>query len=411
MVYVFWYYRSLKGGLCMPWEETMDQRIRALMDVLDNGFSKVSVCEDFGISRPTLDKWLKRYEEEGVEGLRDRPRAPHQHPNAVDADTEEMLVTFRRNNPHRGPRKIKVELQRDYPDRKWPASSTIAEILDRHGLTLRRKRKRTTEPYTKPFAQCKEPNDVWCIDFKGWFLTGDGERCDPLTVTDASTRYLIRCIRVARTDFTNVKAVLEAAFREYGLPLAIRSDNGPPFATRAPLGLSKLSVWWTRLGIIPERIEPGKPQQNGRHERMHLTLKQCTATPPKASLRAQQRAFRVFQQDYNHRRPHEALGQRPPGELYRSSPRPYPRRIPEISYPSSFVVRRVDKTGVIYWHQARIFISEAVAGEPVGLLALDERYYRLFFGKLELGVVDTYHGQHLRGKAAAKVLTKVSAEG
>ena len=303
------------------------------MDVLNSGFLKVSVCRDFGISRPTLDKWLKRYEQEGVEGFRDRSRAPHHHPNTVDAETEEMIVDFRTEHPDRGPRKIKVELERDHPHRPWPASSTIAEILDHHGLTRRRKRNRKAEPYTEPFAECKEPNDVWCIDFKGWFLTGDGQRCDPLTVTDANTRYLIRCNRVPRTNFGCVKPVLEAAFREYGLPRAIRSDNGAPFATRAPLGLSKLSVWWIKLGIIPERIEPGKPQQNGRHERMHLTLKQCTATPPKATLRAQQRAFRAFQLDYNHRRPHEALGQRTPGELYRPSPRPYPRRIPEISYP------------------------------------------------------------------------------
>ncbi len=394
----------------MPWEKMMDQRIRAVMDVLDNGFSKVSVCEDFGISRPTLDKWLNRYEEEGVEGLRNRSRAPHRHPNAVDADTEARIVAFRNDRPDRGPRKIRIELQRDHPHRWWPASSTIAEILDRHGLTVRRKRKRRAEPYTKPFAACTGPNDVWCIDFKGWFLTGDGQRCDPLTVMDASTRYLIRCNRVPRTDFASVKPVLEAAFREYGLPQAIRSDNGPPFATCAPLGLSKLSVWWIRLGIVPERIEPGKPQQNGRHERMHLTLKQGTATPPKPTLRAQQRAFRAFQLDYNHRRPHEALGQRTPGELYRPSPRSYPRRIPEITYPASFIVRRVEKKGAIWWRQRRIFISEAVAGQALGLLALDERYYRLYFGRLELGVVDTYHGRYLRGQAAAKALKKVSLD-
>ena len=392
----------------MPWEKTMDQRIRAMWDVLEKGFSKVSVCEDFGISRPTLDKWLNRFDFEGLEGLQDRSRAPHHHPNTVDADTEEMIVHFRKEHPHRGPRKIKVELARDYPGRTWPASSTIAEILDRHGLTVRRKRNRRIEPYTKPFAECRQANDVWCIDFKGWFLTGDGERCDPLTVMDASTRYLIRCNRVARTDFGSVKPVLEAAFREYGLPRAIRSDNGAPFATRAPRGLSKLSVWWIKLGIIPERIEPGKPQQNGRHERMHLTLKQCTAMPPKASLRAQQRAFHAFQRDYNFSRPHEALGQRTPGELYHASPRPYPRRIPEITYPAPMIVRRVEKKGVIWWHQSRIFISEALGGEAVALLPLDERYYRLYFDRLDLGVVDTHHGHYLRGKAAAKVLEKFS---
>ena len=269
---------------------------------------------------------------------------------------------------------------------------------------MRRKRNRKTEPYTEPFAQCEAPNDVWCIDFKGWFLTGDRQRCDPLTVSDANTRYLIRCERVPHIDFASVKPVVEAAFREYGLPRAIRSDNGAPFASRAPRGLSKLSVWWMKLGIVPERIEPGKPQQNGRHERMHLTLKQNTASPPKATLRAQQRAFRAFQRDYNFSRPHEALGQRTPGELYHPSPRSYPRRIPEIRYSAPFIVRRVEKTGVIWWHQRRIFITEALAGEDVGLLPLDDRYYRLYFDRLDLGVVDTHDAQYLRGKAEASVL-------
>jgi len=345
-----------------------------------------------------------------VEGLSDHSRVPHHRPNAVDEETEEFIVRFREAHPHRGPRKIKAELERDYPDRRWPASSTIAQILDRHGLTIRRKRKRRTEPYTKPFVTCTEPNDVWCIDFKGWFLTGDGQRCNPLTITDASTRYLIRCNHVVRQDYDRVRPLMEAAFREYGLPLAIRSDNGAPFATRAPLGLSRLSVWWLKLGITPERITPGKPQENGRHERMHLTLKQCTAMPPESTLRAQQRAFTAFVHDYNHRRPHEALEQRTPGELYRASPRPYPRRIPEMVYPFSFVVRRVEKTGVIYWHGTRIFITEALGGEVVGLLGLDARYYRLYFGQLDLGVVDTYHDRYLRGKAAGKALKKAGLD-
>lgn len=232
----------------MPWEETVDQRIRAVMDVVDNGFSKVGVCADFGMSRPTLDKWVQRYAREGVEGLRDRSRAPHRHRHTVAGEIEAMIVAFRRERPDRGPRKIKVELERDYPHRSFPAASTIGEILDRHGLTVRRKRTRRTEPYTAPFAACRVPNDVWCIDFKRWFLTGDGERCEPLTVSDGDTRYLIRCVHVPRADFASVKPVLESAFREFGLPRAIRSDNGAPFATRAPpfanlaLGLDRKDV-------------------------------------------------------------------------------------------------------------------------------------------------------------------------
>lgn len=394
----------------MPWEETMDQRIRAVMNVINCGLSKVSVCEEFGISRPTLDKWLVRYESEGVEGLRDRSRARHHQANMVDAETVEKIVRFRRDHPDRGPRKIKVELERDFPETTWPASSTIAEILDRHGLTVHRKRNRRTEPYTEPFAGCDTPNDVWCIDFKGWFLTGDGKRCNPLTLTDANTRYLIRCDDVSTTGFEDVKPVVESAFREYGLPRAIRSDNGAPFASRAPRGLSKLSVWWIRLGITPERIEPGKPQQNGRHERMHLTLHQGVASPPKATLRAQQRALREFQRDYNFSRPHEALGQRPPAELYVPSARPYPRHLPEVTYPAEFIVRRVEKKGIISWHQSRIFISEALSGEPVGLLPLDDQYYRVYFERLDLGVIDTCRGLYLRGKSAEKLLRNLKTE-
>jgi len=388
----------------MPWEKMMDQRIRAVMEVLENGFSKVSVCEDFGISRPTLDKWLRRYECEGVDGLHDLSRAPHHHPNMLDAYTVSRIVAFRQAHPDRGPRKIKAQLEREEPRRRWPASSTIAEILNRHGLTVQRKRRRLIEPYTKPFAQCGAPNDVWCIDFKGWFCTGDAQRCNPLTLTDANTRYLFRCHHVADTGFSGVKPVLESAFRQFGIPRAIRSDNGAPFASRAPLGLSKLSLWWNKLGIIHERIEPGKPQQNGRHERMHLTLKQCTASPPKATLRAQQRAFAQFQRDYNYHRPHEALGQVPPGEVYTPSERTYPRRMEPVRYPSTYIVRRTDKSGIIYWHQHRIFISEVFGGEALGLLALDERYYRIYFDKLDLGIVDTQEKRYLRGKPEAKAL-------
>lgn len=391
----------------MPWEETMDQRVRAVLDVLENGFSKASVCEDFGVSRPTLDKWLHRYEREGARGLDDRSRAPHRHANMLDADTVEKIVAFRQAHPDRGPRKIKVELERKEPQRIWPASSTIAKVLDRHGLTVHRKRRRFTEPYTKPFVHCNAPNDVWCIDFKGWFCTGDAQRCNPLTLSDANTRFLFRCHHVADTGVVGVKPILVSAFREFGLPRAIRSDNGAPFASRAPLGLSKLSLWWNQLGIIHERIEPGKPQQNGRHERMHLTLKQCTASPPKPTLRAQQQAFMRFQDDYNYHRPHEALGQRPPGDYYRCSERAYPRRLSPIRYPPPYLVRRVEQTGVISWHGRRIFISEVFGGEPLGLLALDERYYRVYFDTLDVGIIDTQKHIYLHGKFAKKVLEQL----
>lgn len=390
----------------MPWEATMDQRFRAVIEVVDRGASKAGVCEAFGISRPTLDKWLGRYEAEGPEGLRDRSRAPRRVAHAVPPEIEARIVAFRRAHPDRGPRKIKAELERSYPNARFPAASTIGELLRRHGLCAPRKRRRRAEPHTAPFAACTQPNDVWCIDFKGWFRTGDGKRCDPLTVSDGATRFLIRCVHVPRTDYAGVRPVLEAAFRQYGLPSAIRSDNGAPFATRAPRGLSRLSIWWRKLGITPERIAPGKPEQNGRHERMHLTLKQCTAAPPQASLRAQQRAFQRFVHDYNHCRPHEALGQRPPGEVYEPSPRPYPRRVRAPEYPECMATRIVDTNGVIYWKGARVFITEALGRETVGLLALDGRYYGVYFGTLALGVLDEAARAFLHGNAGQRILNQ-----
>lgn len=395
----------------MPLENVMDQRIRAVLKVLEDGESKVSVCELYSISRPTLDKWLARYEVLGPLGLADRSRAPLHSKNMVDKDTEEFIAKFRREHTDRGPRKIKAELERDYPDQSWPTASTIGKILDRQGLSVRRKRRRNTEPYTQPFMECTQANDVWCIDFKGWFKTGDGARCDPFTMSDAQTRYLLRCIHVPRTNFESVKPVMEGAFREFGLPRAIRSDNGAPFASRAPLGLSRLSVWWMKLGIVAERIEPGKPEQNGRHERMHLTLKQSTASPPKATLRAQQRAFNAFERDYNFHRPHEALGQQTPATFYRASSRPYPRRTPEIEYPAGMATRKVEVSGDISWNAERIFITEALGGEQVGIDSIDQRYHRVYFDRLHLGILDTKEGILLRGKAEARALRRMGIDG
>ena len=228
-----------------------------------------------------------------------------------------------------GPRKLKRLLERDAPQSQWPAASTIGAMLAREGLVVPRKKRRRTPPYTQPFASADAPNQVWCADFKGWFRTQDGERIDPLTITDAHSRYLLRCQHAAKTNGEQVQAIFEAAFRECGLPRAIRTDNGAPFASRAVAGLSRLAVWWMRLGIVPERIAAGHPEQNGRHERMHRTLKQETATPPAANVRAQQRAFHRFRREYNEQRPHEALEMQTPSAVYTPSLRPYPLRVPE----------------------------------------------------------------------------------
>jgi hypothetical protein len=251
----------------------------------------------------------------------------------------------------------------------------------------RSRQRRRYPPYTQPFAAVSTANDVWCTDFKGWFRTGDGRRCDPFTLTDAHSRYLLRCRVVARPDEENVRPIFEAAFQEHGLPLAIRSDNGPPFASPGVGGLSRLAVWWIKLGIRPERIVAGRPQQNGRHERVHRTLKQETATPAAASLPAQQQRFDGFRAVYNKERPHEALGQQTPASLYRASPRPYPDRVEDPHYGEDVAVRRVRSNGQIKWAGELIFVGEALIGEPVGILETEGGDWLVRYANVELGYI------------------------
>ncbi len=277
----------------------MDERMRFVIEVEGGEHSMTDLCRIYGVSRETGYVWLRRYREAGVEGLRDLGRAPERHPNQTPAAIEQAVLAFRRAHMKWGPRKLKQTLARQQPRRAWPAASTIGAMLAREGLVVRRKQRRRVPPYTQPFATADAPNRVWCADFKGWFRTSDGARIDPLTISDAHSRYLLRCQAVNKTDSEAVQAICEATFREHGLPEAIRTDNGAPFASRALCGLSRLSVWWRKLGIRAERIEAGHPEQNGRHERMHRTLKQETAMPPERNRRAQQRAFDRFRQEYN----------------------------------------------------------------------------------------------------------------
>ena len=372
----------------MPWKETcaVDQRMRFVADVMLGIYTKAALCRLYGISRPTGEKWLIRFAEAGVDGLQDRSRAPHRRPSEVSEAVVEAIVACRERYPHWGPKKIRAHLARTQPAAGWPAASTMGAILRRHGLVTPRKARRRVPPQTAPFADCDTPNCVWCADFKGWFLTGDGRRCHPLTISDAASRYLLRCQALRVTGGVRVKAVFQAAFREFGLPEAIRTDNGAPFASRGVAGLSWLSLWWLKLGITPERIDAGQPQQNGRHERMHLTLKQ--AVPPARTIRDQQRAFDAFRTDYNEVRPHEALGQVPPVEVYRPSGRPCPLRTPPVTYPPTMRVRMVQGRGEFHWHGHRVFLSEVLAGEPVGLEPMDQRYWTVRFGSVVLGTFD-----------------------
>jgi transposase InsO family protein len=375
----------------MPWRRTIleDQRIQFIVDALYGESTITELCQSFGISRKTGYKWLDRYDELGVVGLVDRSRAPHHHPNAVSSEIAARLVAIRQKHPTWGARKLLAWLRMREPKLPLPAVSTVCALLKRLELVGPRRLRRHVPPLTAPFSSCVAPNDVWCVDFKGHFLVGDGSRCDPLTISDAFSRYLLRCTVVLRTRAVDVRPAFEAAFREYGLPKAIRSDNGPPFASTGSGGLTTLSVWWVRLGIALERIDPGKPEQNGRHERMHLTLKQETARPPRATLRAQQLAFDRFRHVFNDERPHEALRQRPPAELYTPSPRPFPAHLPEMSYPGDFELRRVDSSGGISWGKRTIFIGEALSGQVVGLEQVAQATWIVRFGPIELGKLRT----------------------
>ena len=378
----------------------MDERLRFIGLCLgkENGMS--ALCGSFGISRKTGYKWLSRYRERGVEGLEDESRASHRHVNSVSPEVESEIVRLRGLHPHWGSRKLRSWFLSHRRRELWPAASTIGEILRRHGLVVRRRCRRKSPPYQEPFIGCDRPNAVWCADFKGWFRTGDGSRCDPFTLTDAYSRYLLRCQAVVRPDYESVRPLFQAAFQEYGLPAAIRTDNGSPFATVSVGGLSKLSIEWIKLGIIPERIAPGHPEQNGRHERMHRTLKAETATPASANLRRQQHRFDRFRQEYNGERPHEALGQKPPAQLYTPSFRPWPCRLPEIVYPDHYLLRKVHHRGDLRCRNTSIYLSETLIGETLGLDQQDERLFDVYFSWLKLGTLDienyTFKREHQR---------------
>ena len=371
----------------MPWKKllTEDQRVQFIVEATQTPISIAELCRAFGISTKTGFKWLAHYDEFGVAGLVDRSRAPHTHPNAVPASIVEQLVAIRQAHPSWGPRKVLALLRRRAPDLNLPSRSTVGELFKRLHLAQPRRMRRRAPPMTAPFGTCEGPNDTWCVDFKGYFLTGDGARCDPLTITDADSRFLLRCQAVARTDELGVRPVFESTFREFGLPRAIRSDNGPPFATVGAGGLSRLSVWWLHLGIRPERIEPGHPEQNGRHERMHRTLKEETARPPKATLRAQQTAFDRFRRIYNEERPHDALEGKPPAAVYTRSPRHMPIVVPDLEYPSHFELRRIQTDGKFTWKQTKIYVSQALGDEIVGIEEISDGTHVVRLGDVELG--------------------------
>jgi putative transposase len=379
----------------MPWEEicAMDQKLQMIGDWLSGKFSITDLSEVYEVSRNTVYKWIDRYETEGPGGLEDRSRAPARHPNAILSPIVESIVTARINHRKWGPKKLMQWLRDHYPEQQWPAASTAGEILKREGQIRPRKRKRRTPPYNEPFTSCDQPNQVWSADYKGQFRMGNGRVCYPLTISDNCSRYLLVCRGLPRPTFDQTRPWFEKVFREKGLPEAIRTDNGAPFASVGLGGLSKLSVWFIKLGITPERIDTGHPEQNGRHERMHRTLKEETASPPKSSMRQQQRAFEAFKYEYNFERPHEALGQKPPASFYEHSRRPYPVRAPKVEYDHGDVTRQVRSNGEIKWKGTFIYVSEALVGEPIALHQRDDHLWEVWFSSHFLGTLNELTGK------------------
>ena len=394
----------------MPWRTAcaMDQRTQFVAAWLQQEETVSALCRRFGISRKTGYKVLGRYAGEGPRGLMERSHAPHRQPQAVPEALQTAILRARAAHRTWGPRKLRAWLARRQPERAWPAASTIGALLQRHGLTVPHRR-RQTAARSGGVQASTAANTVWAVDFKGWFRTRDGQRCDPLTITDIYSRYLLRCQLVARPAEASVRPLFEATFREYGLPERIRSDNGPPFASIGAGGLSRLAVWWIRLGIRPERIAPGHPEQNGEHERMHRTLKAETTRPAAATPRAQQGVFDRFRRLYNGERPHEALGQVPPATWYTPSLRPYPDRLPPLEYPETAAVRRVRHNGEIKWHGGHVYLNKALAGELVGVDELADGQWRVCFGPVELGWLDAREPMRLHAPQPPRDLSPISS--
>ena len=377
----------------MPWMEThpVDER-RAFIEALLRGTESVSeLCARAGVSRKTGYKWKERFDAEGWAGLEDRRPVAHRLPHRTSPEVVQALVELKHERPRWGPKKLVILLAERHPEFDVPAPSTVGDILKRHGLVKARARRPRRTPVwrTAQLRAVDAPNATWAADFKGHFRLRDGSWCYPLTISDQFSRYLLRCDGMRGIDKEPARRVFDAAFREFGLPTVIRTDNGTPFAsTRGCLGLSELSLWWLRLGICPERIDPGCPQQNGRHERLHRTLAEETAQPPAYRLGEQQARFVWFRRDYNEERPHEALKQCRPATVYAPSPRRMPSRLPDLEYPAGLQLRRVDRNGSIIFSGVRYFVSKALTRQNIGLREAADDALEVWIGPLAVGYID-----------------------
>lgn len=375
----------------MPWRETsaMEQRLEFIHEYETELFTMTELAAQYGISRKTAYKWLERYHAEGASGLFDHARRPRRTPHATDPALVKSLLAVRRRHPRWGPKKLLAVVRREDPEASWPARTTVATLLKRQGLIRPRHRSRRAPTVTAgPLTAATRPNHVWTTDFKGEFRTGDGVYCYPLTLRDGFSRFVLRCDGFLARSAAATRRRFERAFREYGLPDRIRSDNGGPFASPGLAGLSQLSVWWIRLGIIPERIAPGHPEQNGSHEQFHSVLKAETARPPAPNCLAQQQRFRRFCRVYNEDRPHEALQDQSPASWYEPSRRPLPARVPPVDYPGHMDVRVVSSNGCISWKGEPLFVATPLAGEHVGLAEVDDGIWTLYFATIALARYD-----------------------
>jgi transposase InsO family protein len=375
----------------MPWNEinAEEERHRFIKCWLAGHHSMSELCAHFGVSRKAGYKWRDRHASEGLAGLAERSHAPHEPAHATAPDLVERIVQMKLARPYWGPRKILDRLRDLHPDQAWPSDSTGDAILRRHGLVEKRRvGKRAAVVRMGSLIDAVHPNRLWAVDHKGWIRLGDGSRCEPLTITDGFSRYLIGVFATTNVCEAQARPCFERAFREHGLPEAIRSDNGSPFASAGVTGLTQLSVWWTKLGITHERIDPGRPQQNGAHERFHATLLREAMRPTCANAQGQARRFETFRHEYNEERSHEAIGRKPPARVYSTSPRQMPRRLPEPDYPAEAALRKVRSNGEIKWRGDLIGVSTALAGEWVCVEETEAGAWKLRFYDRTLAYID-----------------------
>lgn len=375
----------------MPWKELniVILRRQFIQEYLDQVYPSFSyLCTSYGISAKTGYKWLNRFLSGGFNNLEDKSRAPHTVPHRTPDEICDLIIKTKLAHINWGPKKVLDNIKKHHPTLILPADSTAGEILKREGLVKKRKKRHHVSADEQAFGDCLKSNEVWGVDYKGQFKLGNGKWCYPLTMSDIHSRYLLECQSLESTVCIDAKDSMEHTFREYGLPDKIRSDNGSPFSSIAFGGISKLSKWWIQLGIRPQRIKPGHPQQNGRHERMHKTLKQETTKPPAYNERLQQEKFNHFKTEYNHERSHEALQRRCPDDVYEPSKISYPEKLPEIVYDEGCETRKVKRGGEIKWRGHHIYISQVLSHDRISLKEIDNDLWEICYGFYKLGELD-----------------------